>query len=102
MAQYFLLSLVLLTVEGQRYPLSLSGGGASSLDLPRYGAMRYAEEFAFSLSAQAQGRVLKLAEYERVEPAHCPTCATSGGAGCERFFCGHTTLIVCARALPFA
>jgi hypothetical protein len=60
----------------------------------------YAEECAFSLSTQAQDHVWDLAEYKRVEPAHCPTGATSGGASC---FCGHTTIFVCARAsLSFA
>ncbi len=46
----------------------------------------YAEECAFSLSTQAQDHVWDLAEYKRVEPAHCSNGATSGGAGCERFF----------------
>ena len=44
----------------------------------------YAEECAFSLSTQAQDHVWDLVEYKRAEPAHCPTGATSGGAGCER------------------
>ena len=44
----------------------------------------YAEECAFSLSTQAQDHVWDLVEYKRVEPAHCPTGATSGGTGCER------------------
>ena len=44
----------------------------------------YAEECAFSLSTQAQDHVRDLAEYKRVEPAHCPTGATSGGTGGER------------------
>jgi hypothetical protein len=57
----------------------LSGG------LVGFVALRcYAEERAFSLSTQAQDHVPDLAEYKRVEPAHCPTGATSGGAGCER------------------
>ena len=47
---------------------------------------RYAEECAFSLSTQEQDHVWDLAEYKRVEPAHCTTGATSGGTGCERFF----------------
>ncbi len=46
----------------------------------------YAERCAFSLSTQVRDRVWDLAEYKRVEPAHCPTGATSGGAGCELFF----------------
>ncbi len=45
---------------------------------------RYAEECAFSLSTQAQDHVWDLVEYKRVEPAHCPAGATSGGAGCEQ------------------
>ena len=44
----------------------------------------YAEKYAFFLSTQAQDRVWDLAEYKRVETAHCPTGATSGGAGGER------------------
>ena len=62
----------------------------------------HAEECAFSLSTQAQDHVWDLAEYKRVKPAHCPTGATSGGTSCERNFCGHTTLFVCARALSLA
>ena len=34
---------------------------------------RYAEDCAFSLSTQAQDYAWDLAEYKRVEPAHCPT-----------------------------
>ncbi len=46
----------------------------------------YVEECAFSLSArsQAQDSAWDLAEYKRVEPAHCLNGATSGGTGCER------------------
>jgi hypothetical protein len=69
--------LILLTVEGPRRPLE---GG-----LVGFVALRcYAEECAFSLSTQAQDRVWDLAEYKRVEPAHCQTGATSGGTGSER------------------
>ncbi len=46
----------------------------------------YAEECAFSLSTQVQDHVWDLVKYKRVEPAHCPTGATTGGTGCERFF----------------
>ena len=57
----------------------LSGG------LVGFVALRcYAEECAFSLSTQAQDHVWSLDEYKRVEPAHCPTGAPCGGAGCER------------------
>ncbi len=62
----------------------------------------YAEECAFSLSTQAQGQILDLAEYNRVEPAHCPTGAMSGGTGCERnllwayhYLCLRTRLVLC-------
>ncbi len=44
----------------------------------------YAEECAFSLGTQAQDHDWDLAEYKLVEPAHCPTGATSGRTGCER------------------
>jgi hypothetical protein len=43
-----------------------------------------AEECAFSLNTQAQNHVWDLVEYKRFEPAHFPTGAMSGGAGCER------------------
>ncbi len=65
--------------DGGRITVPLSGG------LVGFVALRcYAEKCAFSLSTQAQDHVWDLAEYKRVEPAHCPTGATSGGAGCER------------------
>ena len=52
--------------------MPLNGG------LVGFSALRcYAEECAFSLSTQAQDHVWDLAEYKRVEPAHCPTGATS-------------------------
>jgi hypothetical protein len=67
--------MLLLTVEGPRCPLA----GARCV------ALRcYAEECVFFLSTQAQDHVWDLAEYKWVEPAHCPTDATSGGAGYER------------------
>ncbi len=62
----------------------------------------YAEECAFSPSTQAQDHVWDLVEYKRVEPAHCPTGAMSGGTGCERNIlwayhpiCLHTRLVLC-------
>ncbi len=61
----------------------------------------YAEECAFSLSTQAQDHVWDLAEYKRIEPAHCPTGATSGGTGYERNLlweylpCLRTRLVLC-------
>jgi hypothetical protein len=67
--------LILLTVEGPVVPLSTGLFGFVALRC-------YAEEFAFSLSTQAQDHVWDLAEYKRVEPTHCPNGATSGGAGC--------------------
>ena len=61
-----------------------------------------ARECAISLSTEAIGNVWNLAEYKRVEPAHCPTGATSGGTGGERFFvwayhplCLRTRLALC-------
>ena len=84
--------------DGGRTTLHLSGG------LVGFVALRcYAEEFAFSLSTQAQGHVWDLAEYKRVEPAHCPTGATSGGAGCKNRnllwayhpLCLRTRLVLC-------
>ncbi len=41
------------------------------------------EEYAVFLSTQAQDHAWDLAKYKRVEPAHCPTGATSGGTGGE-------------------
>jgi hypothetical protein len=65
------------TVEGPKLPLSRGLFG--------FVAMRcYAEECAFSLSTQAQDHAWDLVEYKQVEPAHCPTGATSGGTGCKR------------------
>ncbi len=69
--------LILLKVEGPKVPLSRGIFGFVALRC-------YAEESAFSLSTQAQDHVWELVEYKRVEPAHCPTGATSGGTGCER------------------
>ena len=69
--------MLLLTVEGPKVPLSRGLFGSVALRC-------YAEECAFSLSTQAQDHVWDLAEYKRVEPAHCPTGATSGGTGSER------------------
>ena len=67
--------------EGGGTTVPLSGG------LVGFVALRcYAEECAFSLSTQAEDRNWDLDKYKRVEPAYCPTGATSGGAGCERFF----------------
>ena len=75
----------------------LSGG------LVGFVALRcYAEECAISLSTQAQDHVWDLAEYKRVEPAHYPTGATSGEAGCERKYLSAYHPLVCARALSFA
>jgi hypothetical protein len=76
-SQYFGFPLLLLTVEVPKVPLS---GGLFGFVALRCSA----EECAFSLSTQAQDHVWDLAEYKRVEPAHCPTGVTSGGAGCER------------------
>jgi hypothetical protein len=76
-SQSFGSPMLSLTVEGPKVPLSRG--------LFRFVALRrYADECAFSLSTQAQGHVWDLVEYKRVEPAHCPTGATSGGAGCEQ------------------
>ncbi len=61
----------------------------------------YAEECAF-FSEHTSERVWGLAEYKRVEPAHCPTGATSEGEGCERNIswayhplCLRTRLVLC-------
>ena len=75
--QYFGFPMLLLTVEGPKVPLSRGLFGSVALRC-------YAEECAFSLSTQAQDHVWDLAEYKRVEPAHCPTGATSGGTVSER------------------
>ena len=64
--------MLLLTAEGPKVPLSRGLFGFVALRC-------YAEEFAFSLSTQAQDHAWNLVEYKRVEPAHCPTGATSGG-----------------------
>ncbi len=69
--------LILLTAKGPTVPLSRELFGFVALRC-------YAEESAFSLSTQAQDHVWELVEYKRVEPAHCPTGATTGRAGCER------------------
>ena len=69
--------MLLLTVEEPKVPLSRKIFGFVALRC-------YAEECAFSLSPQAQDHAWDLAEYKRVEPAHCPTGATFGGIGCER------------------
>ncbi len=69
--------MILLTVEGPKVPLSRGLFGFVALRC-------YAEECTFFLSTQAQDHVWDLAEYKRVEPAHCPTGATSVGTGCER------------------
>ncbi len=64
----------------------------------------YAEEFAISLSTQAQDSAWDFAEFKRVELAHYPTGATFGGTGtASEFFFGQTTLtaLLCARALSF-
>jgi hypothetical protein len=82
------------------------GGGTTVLlsrGLVRFVALRcYAEEYAFSLSTQAQDHVWDLAEYKGVEPAHCPTGTTSGGTGYERNLlwayhplCLRTRLVLC-------
>ena len=76
-SQSFGSPMLLLTVEGPKVPLSRGLFGSVALRC-------YAEECAFSLSKQVQGNAWDLAEYRRVEPAHCPTGATSGGTGCER------------------
>jgi hypothetical protein len=69
-------------------PVDFSDGGPKlplSRGLFGFVALRcYADKCAFSLSTQAQDHVWDLVEYKRVEPAHCPTGATSGGTGCER------------------
>ena len=92
--------MILLTVEGPRF----SKRGACW-----FVALRcYAEECAISLSTQAQGNIKNLAEYKRVEPAHCPTGATSGGTGGERkllwayhlhCFIMRTRLVLCATGV---
>ena len=69
--------LILLTMEGPTVPLSRGLFGFVALRC-------YAEECDFYLSTQAQYHVWDLVEYKRVEAAHCPTGATTGGAGCER------------------
>ena len=69
--------MLLLTVEGPKVPFSRGLFGCVALRC-------YAEECAFSLSAQAQDHVWDLVECKRVELAHCPTGATSLGTGCER------------------
>ena len=74
---YFGSPMLLLMVERPTVPLSKGLFGFVALRC-------YAEECAFSLSTQARDHVWDLAEYKRVEPAHCPTGATSGGTGCER------------------
>ena len=79
----------------------LSGG------LVGFVALRcYAEECVISLSTQAQDHVWDLAEYKRVEPAHCPTGATSGRTGCERnslwayhLLCLRTRLVFCTTGV---
>jgi hypothetical protein len=48
----------------------------------------YDEECAITLSTQAQESAWDLAEYKRVEPAHCPTGATSGGGDERKLFVG--------------
>ena len=88
-SQSFGSPMLLLAVEGPKAPLSWGLFGFVALRC-------YAEECAFSLSTQAQGHVWDLAEYKRVEPAHCPTGATSGGVGCERYFLG-AYLPLCLR-----
>jgi hypothetical protein len=71
------------------FPVDFTDGGGTTVPLSGglvgFVALGcYAEECAFSLSTQAQDHVWDLAEYKRVEPAHCPTGATSGGTGCEQ------------------
>jgi hypothetical protein len=39
------------------------------------------DKYDFYLSTQAHDHVWDLVEYKQVEPAHCPTGATSGGTG---------------------
>ncbi len=87
--------MLLLTVEGPKMPLSRGLFGFVALRC-------YAEECAFSLSAQAQDHVRDLAEYKRVEPAHCPNGATPGGAGCERSIMQDIPPPFFMRALFFA
>ncbi len=78
-------------------PVDFTDGGGTTVPLSGglfgFVALRcYAQECAFSLSTQAQDHVRDLAEYKRVEPAHCPTGATSGGAGCEgNVLCAYQT-----------
>ena len=76
-SQSFGSPMLLLTVEGPKAPLSRGLSGFVALRC-------YAEECDISPSTQAQGSAWNLAECKRVEAAHCPTGATSGGAGCER------------------
>ncbi len=91
-SQSFGSPMLLLMVEGPKVLLSRGLFGFVAL-------WCYAEECAFSLSTQAQDHVWDLVEYKRVEPAHCPTGATSGWAGCERSI---KRGFVCARAMFFA
>ncbi len=62
--------------------------------MPLSGGLRcYEEVCAFSLGTEAQGNVWDLAEYKRVEPAHCPTGAARRpeGQAASEIFCGPTT-----------
>jgi hypothetical protein len=79
-----------LNLPGAYFTWKLPGSPVILLTVEGHGARWFvalrccAEECAISLSIQAQDHALDLAEYKRVEPAHCPTGATSGGTGGER------------------
>ncbi len=89
-------------------PVDFTYGGGTTAPLSEglvgFVALRfYAGKCAFSLlSTPAQDRVWDLAECKLVEPAYCPTGATSGGTGCERILlwayrplCLRTRLVLC-------
>ena len=84
-SQSFGSPMLLLAVEGPKVPLSRGLFGFVAL-------WCYAEECAFSLSTQVQDHAWDLAEYRRVEPAHCPTGATSVSDRMRaKYYAGHTT-----------
>ncbi len=88
--------MLLLAVEGPKVPLSRGLFGFVALRF-------YSEECAFSLRTQAQDHAWDLVEYKRVEPAHCPTGATSVRDRMRaKYYAGHAAFFVSARALFFA
>ena len=87
--------LILFTVEGPRCPIA---GGL--LDFKRYGAMRRNAPSPFAHKHKtAFGTSLSTSESNRrtAQPARRPE-----GQASREIFCGHTALLVCARALFFA